>query len=95
MNMIALWLFRAVDYLHHTGYLFGHVIPTLFSCISQTESSLTKHLNLSVTIRPRSGVVNAYHFLMHSPTAKTPSPIVRKDVEQNCITCNIENPQVN
>ena len=59
-------VFRTVNDFHHTGNLFLHVVPTFFRCIGKSESSLTEHLHLSVTVGSGSGVVNTNHFFMYT-----------------------------
>ena len=59
-------VFRTVNDFHHTGNLFLHVVPAFFRCVGKTESSLTKHLHLSVTVGSGSGVIHTNHFLMYT-----------------------------
>jgi len=58
-------VFRTINNLYDTGNLLCHIVPTFFRCISKSESSLTKHLHLSVTVCTGSGIVNANHFFMY------------------------------
>ena len=59
-------VFRAIDYLYHTGNLFLHVISAFFCRVSKSESSLTKYFPLSVTISSSRRIVHIHNLFMYA-----------------------------